>query len=108
MFNGIWLVASESLMIRGEEVEAGERFEIPRIHAGPYLAKRQATIAPKIAPEPEPKPTPRRRRARKIQTAVITAESGYPEDSVSEALKRGAAELAEKRHYQRRDLEAEE
>jgi hypothetical protein len=93
MFNGIWLVASESIMVQGREVEPGERFQIPRIDAGALLAMRKATIAPKFKPAPEP-PKRRRGRPRKIQTAAITAESGYPP--------------AEHLRYQRRDLEAEE
>jgi len=99
MFNGIWLVASESLMLEGLEVEPGERFQIPRTLAGAYLVRRQATIAPKVDPQPEPvpeAPTPRRRRPRKTTTATISAET--PEQSSDESP----------RHYHRRDLEAEE
>jgi hypothetical protein len=109
MFNGIWLIASESLMIQGREVEAGERFEIPRVHAGALLAMRKATIAPKLPPAPAPEsPAPRRRRARKLSTADMSAEiPGPPTDTVSEALTRAAEDLRS-RHYHRRDLEAEE
>jgi hypothetical protein len=113
MFKGIWLVASEDLTqaeTHTRDIEAGERFEIPRIHAGALLAMRKATIAPKLPPAPVPEsPAPRRRRARKLNTTAIDAEtteiiSGPPEDTVSEALKRAADHL----RYSRRDLEAEE
>jgi len=97
MFNGIWLVASEDLTqaeTHVRDVEAGERFEMARIHSGALLAQGRATVAPKIPPEPTPDPpTPRRRRPRKITTATIDAETpSAPEPS---------------RTYQRRDLEPE-
>ena len=87
MFNGIWLVASETLTVKGRTIEAGERFELPRIKAGPLLVLGRAMIAqPQTLPKAEPDAPPKRRRGRPRKTE--TSESP--------------------RQYRRRDLEAEE
>lgn len=97
MFNGIWLVAAEPLTVQGREVQAGERFQVSRIHSGALLVMGRATIAPKVPPEPIPEPPRRRARARKIQTTDIAAET--PESAETDEVS--------KRQYRRRDLEAE-
>lgn len=90
MFNGIWLVATEPLLIRGADIAAGESFEISRTQSGALLVQGKATIQhpqphpPKRTKALTPEPAPRRRgRPRKT-----------PADS--------------ERTYARRDLQAEE
>jgi hypothetical protein len=98
MFNGIWLVASEPLTVRAQEIQAGEVFQCPRILAGAYLVMRRASLAPKSSiPDTSVAAAPRRRRGRPRKTETADLVSEASEDAVKP-----------KRHYRRRDLEADE
>lgn len=102
MFNGIWLVATDTLTIRGREIQPGERFEVPRVRSGDYLLTNRAILAPRLVPkaesvaapeQPEPPPVARKRGRPRKTPADDSTEQGSP---------------APKRKYQRRDLQAEE
>lgn len=99
MFNGIWLVATDTLTIRGREIQPGERFEVPRVRSGDYLLTNRAILAPRLVPkaesaaapeQPEPPPVARK-RGRPRKTPAVNEGSPAPT-----------------RTYRRRDLEAEE
>jgi len=99
MFNGIWLVALDTLTIRGREVQPGERFEVPRVRSGDYLLTNRAILAPRLVPKAESAAAPEqpesppvaRKRGRPRKNPIVNEGSPAP-----------------KRKYQRRDLEAEE
>ena len=97
MFNGIWLVATDTLTIRGREIQPGERFEVPRVRSGDYLLTNRAILAPRLVPkadsaaEPPPpeEPPVARKRGRPRKTPAVNEGSPAP------------------RTYRRRDMEAE-
>lgn len=131
MFNGIWLVATEPLTIKGRTVQAGEQFHISRIHSGALLVTGKATM---VQPQPSsksraPEPPPivvapkRRGRPKKTEPTAPTAptepvaptEITEPPPSLPDAEPiepppepdtPDEAEVATRR-YHRRDLEAE-
>ena len=114
MFNGIWLVASEPLTIKGREVSAGEQFEISRHKSGELIVLGRATIAksqsappqPPPQPEPPPPPPPEPEPAAEIES-VTPIYHNFDTGLDVTITPDEPTKPTRRRRYVRRDLEAE-